>query len=331
MLTAVPLVNVFRGEFLESIHTGHAVVARATGEIVESWGDPSLTVLPRSSAKMLQALPLAESEAGRDLSAQQLALACASHSGATEHVSRVAGWLEELGMSEGDLLCGPQASRDKGLRLDMIRKGQPLTRIHNNCSGKHAGFLCLAHHLGAGPDYVSPDHPVQIAVRAAFEDMCGEDSPGFGIDGCSAPNFATSLAGLARAMARFAAAGQGRDLRDAAAVRLREAMIAQPGLVAGHGRACTELMVAAKGRAAVKTGAEGVFVAILPDLGLGLALKIADGADRASEIAVAALLTRLGILEAEDPIVANYLDRPIRNWDGIVTGVSRPVPEILAR
>ncbi len=329
MTAAVPMAEIYRAQFLESVHLGHAVLVRASGEIVQAWGDPALTMLPRSSAKMLQALPLAESTASRGLSTEQLALACASHSGEARHVVRVESWLTDLGLGESDLCCGPQASRDRALRLEMIRSGKPVTRLFNNCSGKHAGFLCLTRHLGAGPDYVDPDHPVQKAVRVAFEDICGEDSPGFGIDGCSAPNFATSLAGLARAMARFAVAGQGSGVRDAAALRLREAIIAHPELVAGEGRACTELMIAAKGRAAIKTGAEGVYVAILPDLELGLALKIADGATRASEVAVAAILTRLGVLDAADPVVARYLNRPILNWDGLVVGAERPAPGLL--
>ena len=180
------------------------------GEIVETWGDPERTVLPRSSAKMLQALPLLESGAGAGLTAEQLALACASHSGERRHVDRVERWLADLGLDDAALCCGPQSSRDRALRHEMIRDGVPVTRSFNNCSGKHAGFLTLAKHLGTGLDYVDPDNPVQIAVRAAFEDMCGEDSPGFGIDGCSAPNFAASLKGIARAMARFFKPWRGR-------------------------------------------------------------------------------------------------------------------------
>jgi L-asparaginase II len=183
----------------------------------------------------------------------------------------------------------------------------------------------LSRHLRAGPEYVEPDHPVQRAVRAAFEEVTGEASPGYGIDGCSAPNFATSLTGLARAMAAFAAAGTG-DARGRAMRRLTDAMMAHPEMVAGEGRACTILMRAMAGRAAVKTGAEGVFVAILPGLRLGLALKIADGAARAAEAAVAALLVRLGVLDAGDPAARRYIGAPIRNWRGIETGALRLAP-----
>ena len=329
MPDAAHLVDITRGPIVESRHMGHAVIARATGEIVEAWGDPSKVVLPRSSAKMLQALPLLESGAGAGLSAERLALACASHSGETRHVEKVTAWLSDIGLDQEALLCGPQASRNAELHDAMIREGRTVTRAYNNCSGKHTGFLMLSKHLGAGPDYVDPDHPVQRAVRAAFEEMCGEDSPGFGIDGCSAPNFAASLGGIATAMARYATLGTGNSARDRAAEALRSAMIAHPELVAGKGRACADLMAAAGGKAAIKTGAEGFFVAILPGPGLGIALKIEDGATRASEVAIAAILVRLGILDAGHPTVARYLKRPILNWDGLHVGEERPAPGLL--
>ena len=319
-----PMVEILRGPFVESRHMGHAVIVNAQGDVIESWGNPTETILPRSSAKMLQALPLLESGAGADLRTEQLALACASHSGETRHIDRVTRWLGDLGLDETALCCGTQASGDRALRHKMIRDGQAPTRIMNNCSGKHTGFLTLALHLKADLNYVDPAHPVQVAVKSAFEEVCTETSPGFGIDGCSAPNFAISLKGLAHGMAQFAAAGQGSGVRDAAMAKLRDAMIAHPELVSGQRRACATLMEAARGRAAVKTGAEGVFVAILPDRGIGVALKITDGATRASEVAIAALLARLGVIETNHPM----LNRPIKNWDGLVTGMERAVPSL---
>ena len=330
MSVAAPMADVFRGQFLESVHLGHAVVANAKGEVIRAWGDPEQVILPRSSAKMIQALPLMESGAGRHLAAEQIALACASHSGELRHVTRVTRWLNDLGLDDSSLCCGPQPSRDRELRHQMIRSGSTVTRAFNNCSGKHTGFLTVAKHLKADLNYVDPDHPVQVAVRAAFEDMTGEESPGFAIDGCSAPNFATTVRGLARAMARFAAAGRRGSIRDASAAALRDAMITHPEMVSGRGRASAEIMATAAGRAAVKTGAEGVFVAILPELGLGVALKIADGATRAAEVAIAALLAGLGVLDPADPVVARYLKRPIRNWDGLVTGFERPASELMS-
>ena len=326
---AVRLAEVFRGNVLECAHDGHAVICKSDGSIVESWGDPSLVFLPRSASKMIQALPLLETGAGASLNTERLALACASHSGERVHVERVSRWLGELGLDDTALACGPQASRDADLAERMIRDGQPVTRLYNWCSGKHTGFLTVAKHLGADHHYVDPDHPVQIAIREAFDAMTGVESPGFGIDGCSAPNYATTLHGMATAMARFASAGAASGVRDMAAARLRDAMITHPDMVAGTDRADTILMRAASEPVAIKSGAEGVHIAILPKQGLGVALKVSDGASRASEAAIAALLTRLGALDPAHPDVALYLNKPVTNWDGLVCGSVRPAPHLM--
>jgi len=326
MTDAAPLIEVWRGPFLESEHRGHAVVCGAGGAVVEAWGDSDKVILPRSSAKMIQALPLVESGAAEafGLAEAQLALACASHQGAPIHTDMVTAWLADLGLGDDALRCGPQPPRDTADKHAMIRAGESPCQWHNNCSGKHTGFLTLGRHLGAGPEYVDPDHPVQKAVRGAFEDVSGEESPGFGIDGCSAPNFATSLHGLARAMAFFAAADpEASSTRERAAGRLALAMRRHPELVAGEGHACTELMRAMGGKVAIKTGAEGVFVAILPEQRLGVALKITDGATRAAEAAMAAILVRLGVLETEHPATRKRLNAPVTNWRGIETGSIR--------
>ncbi len=325
MAKAEVLAEVWRGEFLESLHLGHAVVVDRTGAVIAAWGDPARTILPRSSCKMVQALPLVESGAAdaAGLGSQQLALSCASHNGAAIHTTRVSRWLAGLDLTDSDLRCGPQMPNDPEARKALICSDSSPCQWHNNCSGKHAGFLTLNRHLGGGPEYVAADHPVQKAVRAAFEDVTGEPSPGFGIDGCSAPNFATSLTGLARAMARFATADAGGDSRARAMVRLREAMALHPDLVAGEGRSCTRLMRAMQGRTMVKTGAEAVFVAILPEQGLGVALKVDDGATRASEAAITALLVRLGALERDHPVAQAYMSAPLINRAGIKCGEVR--------
>jgi L-asparaginase II len=327
---AVPLVEVVRGPIVESVHAGHAVIADASGGIVAAWGDTGAVILPRSSVKMLQALPLVESGAAdaASLGDEHLALACASHAGGAMHVRRVARWLEDLGLGEPDLRCGPQRPEDAGERDRLRREDRAPGQLHNNCSGKHAGFLTLARRCGGGPDYIVADHPVQRAVREAFEAMTGAASPGWAIDGCSAPNFACTVAGLAQAMARMAAPEGLGQARQAAAQRLVSAMLAHPLLVAGEGRACSELMAAAGGRVAVKTGAEGVFTAILPRRGLGVALKVADGATRASEAAIAALLVRLGVLATEDPRVESRLRPPLLSRRGLVAGALRPSAEL---
>lgn len=323
---AVTLAEVWRGPFLESAHSGHAVVCDDSGQIVQAWGEPDAIVLPRSSSKMIQALPLIESGAAsaQSLSTKHLALACASHEGALIHTERVGTWMAHLGCNDSDFCCGPQESRDIAVRDEMIRTHQSPCRIHNNCSGKHAGFLTVTKHLGAGPDYVAPDHPVQRACLEAFERMTKETSPGFGIDGCSAPNYACTLHGMARAMATYAAASA-----DSAQGQLRNAMALHSDLVAGEGRACTRLMRACSGHVAIKTGAEGYFIAILPDQKLGVALKITDGATRASECAIAQILVKLGALDPNHPDALAYTNGPIRNWDGLETGYLRAAPALL--
>ncbi|GAA4221292.1 L-asparaginase II [Sagittula marina] len=329
-MSAVEMVEVLRGPLAESRHFGHAVICDASGEVVESWGDPDQQILPRSSAKMLQALPLVASGAAdaHRLSTERLALSCASHQGAPLHNEAVAAWLSDIGRSEEDLICGAEPSRDKDLRLGMIRRDEAPRRLMNNCSGKHAGFLTLARHLGAGPDYCCPDHAVQRAIKSVFEEVTGQETPGYGIDGCSAPNFATTMHGMARAMAFFASAETRGDVLSRAASRLTQAMIAHPVHVAGQGRACTHLMQAAKEPVAIKTGAEGYFIAILPERGLGISLKIVDGATRASDCAIAALLVRLGVLDADHPDVKRFMNPEIRNFAKTVTGEIRPKADV---
>lgn len=322
---AIPMIELWRGGMLESVHSGHAVICDEFGAIVEAWGESDAVVFPRSSCKMIQALPLLESGTAEayGLTDAQLALACASHNGADIHTKAVARWLADLGLSDSDLRCGAHLPYDLDARNQLVCSGTAPCQIHNNCSGKHAGFLTMTQHLRAGPEYVDIDHPLQKAIRAVTEEVTGVDTPGYGIDGCSAPNFATTMHGLARAMAFFAAANPEGSTRERAAARLTQAMGAFPELVAGEGRACTELMRAMDGKVAVKTGAEAVFVAILPELKRGIALKILDGATRASEAAITALLVRLGALSSGDPVVAKYLSGPMKNWRGLTVGEMR--------
>lgn len=325
MASPVEMAEVWRGDLLESVHMGHAVVCRPNGEIVQAWGDPSAVIYPRSSCKMIQALPLIESGAAGEygLTSEQLALSCASHNGAHIHTDRVGAWLTDLGLGDDDLRCGPQVPSDKPARQEMIRDQASPCQMHNNCSGKHAGFLTLNKHLGGGAEYDQIDHPLQVAIKQAFEEVTNETSPHWGIDGCSAPNHACTVHGLARSMAAFAGASDGSDTRSDAMVQLTNAMMAHPELVAGEGRACTALMRAGEGTFAVKTGAEAVFTAILPAQKLGVAVKITDGATRASECAITAILCKLGVLDPAHPVVAEVGNPIQKNRRNIITGQIR--------
>ena len=319
------MCEIWRGSYLESVHTGMAVICDKDGEISHQWGDPNALILPRSSAKMMQAIPLIISGAEKKFSIGEdlLALACASHNAAEIHLSRVLGWLSHLGFSETDLRCGTQPSKDPYVKKQMLEKGLSPCQIHNNCSGKHAGFLSVSRHLNAGPEYTDPDHPVQLMVMDVFQELTQNKVDGITIDGCSAPNPAIPLYSLAKAMSWFATAHKRDDQLSKAALKLRNAMVNYPELVAGELRACTNLMKACEKKAILKTGAEGVFVAILPELEKGIALKIFDGGTRASECAIASLLIQLGVLNPNHPTALAYTHAPILNWRKIQTGMMK--------
>jgi L-asparaginase II len=322
-----PMVEIWRGGVSESRHLGHAVICDNKG-IVAAWGDPAAVIFPRSSCKMIQALPLVETGAAdaAGLTEAHLAFACASHQGEHRHVDMAARWLSGIGLAEPDLRCGAHEPYDRTERDRLIKSDTSPCQLHNNCSGKHCGFLTVTRHLKAGPEYVDLNHPLQTAIKAAVEEVTGEPSTGYGIDGCSAPNFTTSVGGLARAMASFATATDSGSARQRAMHRLTRAMATYPELVAGEGRACTELMRAMGGKVSLKTGAEGVFIAVLPEQGLGMALKITDGAGRGAEAAIAALLIRAGVLDAHHPAARKRLNAVQTNWRGKETGVIRATP-----
>jgi L-asparaginase II len=324
-VAAAELVQLWRGGMLESTHRGHIVVCDEAGQVVQAWGDPERVIFPRSSCKMIQALPLVESGAAdaAGLTDAHLALSCASHQGQQLHVDMAGRWLADLGLGETDLRCGAHEPYDRTERNRLIRADEAPCQLHNNCSGKHSGFLTANKHLRGGSEYIEIDHPLQRAIRAATEEVTGETVAGYGIDGCSAPNFAMSLAGLGRAMARFAVAPEGGDTRQRAMARLRRSMAAHPDLVAGDGRACTELMQAMGGKVALKTGAEAVFVAMLPEQKLGIAMKIEDGNTRASEAALVGVLTMLGALDPAHPMAQKRLPAPQVNCRGIAAAELR--------
>lgn len=325
------MVELWRGGLLESTHRGHAVLCDETGQVVRAWGDPGRVIFPRSSCKMIQALPLVESGAAdaHGLTPAHLALACASHQGADLHVGMARDWLAGIGLGEPDLRCGSHEPYDKPERDRLICDHEGPCQLHNNCSGKHSGFLTTTKHLKAGPEYTEIDHPLQKAIRAATEEVTEETVAGWGIDGCSAPNFAMSITGLAKAMAKFASASESGSARDRAMHRLTRAMASHPDLVAGEGRSCTELMRAMDGRVSIKTGAEAVFVAIIPEKRMGLAIKIEDGSTRASEAALVGILTQLGELDANHPMAQKRLPAPQTNCRGFNTGELRLAPGFL--
>jgi L-asparaginase II len=324
-------VEVTRGEILESVHRGAIAIADPDGKLILSLGDVETPVYPRSALKPIQAIPLIESGAADafGLNDEHIALACASHSGELMHTTRVAAWLKRLGLAEHDLACGPQAVRYEPLWRNMIRRDEQPGRIHNNCSGKHAGFLTVARHWCVATfGYEQHDHPVQRAVAGVLSDVSGVFPPlPWGVDGCAAPNFALPLAAFARALACVASPSSLRGPRSAAAQRILAAMMTHPELVAGTGRTCTILMRGARSPFVVKAGAEGVYAAMIPGRGLGIALKIDDGAGRAAETAMASVLDGLDLLGKDQPS-REVLQAPIRNTRDAIVGERRPAPAL---
>jgi len=325
-MTNPVLVEITRGDIVESVHRGSVAIADAKGNIRFALGDLKSPVYPRSSLKPIQALPLLESGAAEafGLGDEEIALACASHSSELMHTTRVASWLTRIGCVESDLACGAHPSRFEPVFEDMIKRGEKPTRIHNNCSGKHTGFLTVARHWDiATQGYEKHDHPVQRAIAKALAELTNIDTEfPWGVDGCAAPNFAVPLDAQARAFAKFAAPDALSPERAQACRRIARAMITYPELVSGTGRACAILMRSANGRAAVKTGAEGFFIAMIPELELGIALKIDDGGTRASETVIAALLDKLGVL-GDGKEARQMLHAPITNTRNEVCGERR--------
>jgi L-asparaginase II len=323
------LVEVLRGALVESRHRGAVAVVDAGGASVLALGDVERPVYPRSAIKALQALPLVESGAADryGLGPEELALACASHSGEPGHVATAARMLRLAGLDPGALKCGAHWPIHQPSAQALAREGGTASALHNNCSGKHAGFLCVACALGADRGtYVEPNHPVQRAVKATLEGLAGATlgQDVCAVDGCSVPTWALPLAALALAFARFGSGATLAPDRAKAAARLRAACAEKPWHIAGTGRFCTGIMQRFSARVFVKTGAEGVFCGALPDQGLGIAVKCDDGAGRAAEVMMAATLARLLKSDADQAALEPYVRPSLRNWNGIVVGGLRP-------
>ena len=337
------LVHVLRGQTIESLHRGAFAVLDATGAVRLAAGDIDRPVFPRSAVKLLQALPLVASGAAQqlDLSDEQLALACGSHSGEAAHTRVAAAMLARAGLDAAALECGAHPPYAADAVRALAALGRAPDALHNNCSGKHAGFLCLACRIAAGAGltdlrafargYVQPGHDVMRAVADAVQQATSYDLAGAaqGTDGCSIPTFAIPLRHLALAYARVAS-GHGLDAGHAAAAsRLRRAIAQAPFMVAGSGRFDTLVMQRLGERVCCKVGAEGVYCAALPDLGLGVAIKIDDGSTRAVEVVMAAVIEALLTLDRGDADFMQQLSQvPLSNWNGLHVGDLQPAPSL---
>lgn len=338
------LVEVVRGGVLESSHCGALAVLDADGAVVAQLGDTLRPIFPRSAVKVLQALPLVASGAAEQLGLndEELAVACASHGGEEVHATVVAKMLAKAGLDADALECGAHWPYLESAARSLAAQGQEPSALHNNCSGKHAGFLCLACALhGHRPNlrqyvrgYVGPEHPVMREVTASLQATTGFDltNTARGTDGCSIPTYAIPLRHLAHAFARV---GTGTGLSSGhahAAKRLRAAVAKAPYMVAGSGRFDTRVMQQLGERVFCKVGAEGVFCAALPELGLGVAIKIDDGNNaRACEVVMAAVIEALLPLDDDSAQLMNSLsDARLRNWNGIEVSQLRAAPVLRA-
>ena len=328
------LVEVTRGEMVESRHRGAVAVVGASGQTITGIGDVARLIYPRSALKPLQALHLIESGAAAayQLEEREIALACASHNGQEQHVAAVVHWLKRLGLDESALECGAQSPRRTFDREALLSQGKKPGPAHNNCSGKHCGFLTAALQGGHPPQaYIAREHPVQQAVITLIGELTGrslQEAP-HGIDGCGIPVVGMALEHLAMAFARFATGGGLTRGRASAARQVYDAMIKEPFMVAGTDRWCTNAIEAGRGAFIVKTGAEGVYCGAVPEAGIGVALKIDDGAHRASECAMGAVLSKipcLNALFADSPI--ELIRTPVKNVVGKTVGEIAPGPAL---
>ena len=321
------VIEVTRGPMVESRHEGIAAVVKPDGTVVESWGDIDARILPRSANKPIQAIAFVESGAVEKfgLGNEHIALDCDSHNGEKRHVETVRAWLGKVGLGESDLECGTHPPRLQASIEALVRENAQPTPAFNNCSGKHSGFLSTAVAYGEPTrGYIKYDHPVQHRLRAVMSDLCGSNADDFayGTDGCGIPTLATPLKLLARAMASMAEPSRLSNKHAEAAGRIRAAMNAEPFMMGGTGSLGTRINQALPGVAQIKGGAEGVYCGMLPTLGLGIALKMWDGAGRAAEVAMATLLGHLGVLPAERR--EELLHPPVKNVVGLLVGEMRP-------
>jgi L-asparaginase II len=347
-----PLVNVFRGERLESFHTGSIAVVDAAGRLLALYGDPHEATFLRSSAKPFQALPMLMAGIGEefDLSPEEIALICASHGGEPHHVATAAALLRRGEFDESDLLCGPQVPYDEKASADLRASDEPPSALHNNCSGKHAGMLLTCDLLDASTaDYIAPGHPLQQQIRETVAEFAVVPSESLvtAVDGCGVPSYYLSLYRAALAYARFAAAAYGSGAAGSALASYRDAareivdsMTLHPEYVAGAWSMTTPLMQSFDGQLLAKEGAEGFYaMALLPPMAravaqrlpgadegpIGIALKVHDGSmARGRNPAILSLLEQLGCDVASKPLLEPFRRPAITNLAGVRVGEVLP-------
>jgi L-asparaginase II len=340
----IPLVEITRGNIVESVHYGSLCAVRRDGSILLSLGDITTKFFLRSSSKPFQALAFLERGGAEyyHLDGKEVALLCSSHSGTDEHILVLEALQRKVGIVESDLQCGAHPPYSQKTTDQLLIRGITPRTNHNNCSGKHTGMLAFAKMIGASLDnYLEPSHPVQQAILHTFADMCGLNvsEVELGIDGCTAPVFAVPLPKTAAAYARLCQPEGLAENRARACRLITSAMAAYPYMVAGPERFDTDGMTAGKGAFISKVGAEGYrAIGVIPghaagiDSSLGITLKISDGDPvmRATSIVAMAVLKTLKVLDKEQIAALKAYDRrPVFNWRGKEVGEIRPTPELM--
>lgn len=321
------LVDIIRGDMIESRHRGSVAIVDSHGQVELAIGDVLSPVFARSGIKPIQALALVETGAAKafSLGLAQVALACSSHNGSVTHVDLVRTWLGKIGCNEDDLECGPSLPWTNDDKEALYATGEAATSAHDNCSGKHTGFLTVCKHLDFPVQgYTRFEHPIQQRVLGVMEQMTGMDlfEAPKGIDGCGIPTIGIPLGNIALAMARLGDPHDQPDDRQAACRRIRTAMANEPYLVAGKGRFCTRVIGALGQAALVKTGAEGIYCATLTGKKLGVAIKIDDGSRRAAEAVMIRILQNLDLItDRAKGQLLNLLEPAIQSRAGKMVGL----------
>lgn len=324
------LVNRWRGNAIESRHRGAVAVVEASGRVIAAMGDAQRAVFPRSAIKFLQAIPFVESGAidAFGLDDRHIALACASHNGEPIHVGLAQDWLERIDCRHDDLECGATLPMHQATQFELMSEGRGPQRIHHNCSGKHLGFLSTCKHRGEQTgNYRLYNHSAQQRWFEVLESVSNTrvaQLP-WGYDGCAIPTLAIPLQRIALAMARFGDVSRFEGERRTAVERIHAAVTSNPYMVAGKERLCTALMERLAPHILVKVGADGVYTAVIPEHGLGIALKIDDGNDSAARVALGAVLQSLGLLPSDEiKVLGEYLRPSVTNSRGEIIGRIEP-------
>ncbi|MFZ4405189.1 MAG: asparaginase [Pseudobdellovibrionaceae bacterium] len=313
-------IEVYRSEYLESSHEVFWQVTDLQGQTIAAHAPSELNIFPRSAIKMIQILPLIrwKIQQGHKLNPLEVSCGCASHVGQRIHTQVVAAWLARMGCSEKNLVCGAHPPFNDESYEQLILSQQKPSKLHNNCSGKHASQLELAQALQAPMEnYFQPDHPVQQALRQEIENKSEHQLCHWGVDGCGIPAWQMPLSAFAKAMSSFAGLATNKNTAESLVYKY---VVENPEYNSGTDEFCTRLMQSGQGRWLVKVGAEGMMTAVAPQLNRVFVLKAKDGSERAAQIGIASLMHRF-LPAPEQELLKPWTEKTLNNWSGTQVGM----------